>query len=1087
MSYDVNRRTGNSGSDSQNPDYQSKHVGYVPVVNASGVRTNANLILDDIVSYENQLTNGVEYEYTVVANSGQSTNGEKGGQIVTNAKGTARATAQIRNRGDSLQFNASDLEIYPYAQSIKPSTAPGALLVTWKKQPGVTYELTYKYKRPDALDPTSGAFKYASDDYTLTNGGSENLFQTSALDPYGYWQVPDLRIGPADPWDKVEIRAIFKTNYYLPSAIVEKAVPEPTNIVASYDASQAAFAGRFVDKADSISNIKDNYIELTWKALSDVAAEAPYAVWKVEANGNTPASALITDWKKLEETPVEFYEDNAGTSVKKLRIQDKDIVQGHYYKYLLIVTGQNKGQGAVNVTNRSLDPPVAGAPIEVGYSAIQSDPDIFRTSSSTGNNDITFVPTSDGTGVIVKWLTLYDKAKLSELNYSGDLNVYYEVYQAKLTNGSNPGVNDIFLANRTKDNITVTPEWKLIATIDPKLPANVEKNDPSPVNPVGRSLRATWTDPNQSGSGGVINPDETKLFRILALDTGLTPRQYYAYKIQAYMKTTVAHPDGIQDTDNMYKIYAQPVIRILDQAPFVQFADLTIETFTEAYMKGTSDGIPVLNNTSITNVPGYGDVKNYTVTSYAQETINRDWVNPPAGNSTITSAPRGIYVFPGEVVEAILPAGSTDPADTNRDGTIDAVESATYNGAIFLPNTTKVRWTGAGYYSSGGIPMIVNSRGFIGDINGTTNYIQLYRRRANQGTEDVFKPLFKIPATGPEITAGNTVDARGNAISGYEYEDIGQHVAFEKAPEGGVDTNVVYQYKAVLVVNGKEYPNRDAWNISTVRWGTGEAGTAPGWPRPLNVEGSFNWGKHSVHIRSVKPTTDAEIYAADPVASERKIFFSFGSVRYMGSRDIEFIIKDNNPYVGGASAGGFGSAETPMKFSLGRNKNTAGKLMRAMQENYYFDSGNDFSTYTNPTFKYDPLAAANKRLIITGIVGGIGDESRTIGSGTYAGNFTKQYPGGGDTMGDYKAWVIMRYKDSNNQYVQIRYRDDTGADVGTATHTDRDLSLANSAAVLRNGTNTSLLERDGWILGRDAAGDWVATSGLQYKEPVYRN
>jgi hypothetical protein len=62
-SYMVYRRTYRDETDTQQADYQNQYLG-----------DTTNGCYNNVVSFKNQLQDGLEYEYTIIANSGQSTN-----------------------------------------------------------------------------------------------------------------------------------------------------------------------------------------------------------------------------------------------------------------------------------------------------------------------------------------------------------------------------------------------------------------------------------------------------------------------------------------------------------------------------------------------------------------------------------------------------------------------------------------------------------------------------------------------------------------------------------------------------------------------------------------------------------------------------------------------------------------------------------------------------------------------------------------------------------------------------------------------------------------------------------------------------
>jgi len=414
-SYDVYRRTYRDEEESVN--YEDKFLANIPV--------GGNLFYNDIVSYTNQLRDGWEYEYTIVANSGQSTNGRaiSHDDVVLNASARSnRVTAAIPARGTKLANPVLTLESYTGLQY----NDAGMLVASWPKAPGAVYELTFEYKGNDDVGSATSSITYKDD----SNTNPVNF----ALDPLGYYQFPYAFISSSESsFGKVEIRATFGTDYYLPSDIVEKAPDAtPTRPSGPAYSVDAGFDAAFVRTGEGVANYSVGYVDLTWNTITGVAAATGYKVYKAELDN---FGAVISSWTPVAGTPTSYF---SGTTSKQ-RLKDPTVAAdtGKIYGYILAVTGKNNGISLQTMKT-----------VTIGYHSSVGNAENYANSSATDN--IVFTE---------QYTTLsHETISGIEVAWPAEFGIEYTLYRAEVT------VNDIFLNDTSSDNIQTVGTWTKLGT-----------------------------------------------------------------------------------------------------------------------------------------------------------------------------------------------------------------------------------------------------------------------------------------------------------------------------------------------------------------------------------------------------------------------------------------------------------------------------------------------------------------------------------------------------------------------------------------------------------------------------------------------
>ncbi len=139
-SYDVYRRISQDASGDTIADYTAKFMANIAL---ESISAGTSLGYVDTVSFSNQLKDGVTYEYTVVANSGNSTSGRAVSKdyFVQNGSSTVTVTAKVPAQGTRIAKPAFELNpIIGYN-----SNAYEYLQVLFNAIPGIDYKVSYSY------------------------------------------------------------------------------------------------------------------------------------------------------------------------------------------------------------------------------------------------------------------------------------------------------------------------------------------------------------------------------------------------------------------------------------------------------------------------------------------------------------------------------------------------------------------------------------------------------------------------------------------------------------------------------------------------------------------------------------------------------------------------------------------------------------------------------------------------------------------------------------------------------------------------------------------------------------------------------
>jgi len=377
-SYDVYRRADVGGN---SPNYSSDHLGTVTA--------GENPSYPDIVGFDNQLQNNGWYIYTIVANSGQSTNKRtisENDVVLNSSARSPRVQAKVPARGSTLDTPDVTLEYYANINNTE-----GTFLATWTNVPGIVYNVNYAYT---AYPGMTGSIAYT----TATSGSTG---AASLLYPIGYYRFP--RLGSGSELARIEVQATFSTDYYLPSATATPAIPSSVpSLVPVYNANLNFNASVVQDRNESIQTYGP-YVVATWDKQVDAAS---YTLYKAEVSST---NAALTNWAPVSITPEDFMYSNK----EMLRIIDTTVEIGKRYGYLLVATGTNNGQT------------VSGNPqyLTIVYHGTVNEIETFRRKAVP---DFAFTALVDGNGVIagiqVGWDAIDD-----------DLDVVYNLYRAPVT------------------------------------------------------------------------------------------------------------------------------------------------------------------------------------------------------------------------------------------------------------------------------------------------------------------------------------------------------------------------------------------------------------------------------------------------------------------------------------------------------------------------------------------------------------------------------------------------------------------------------------------------------------------------------
>ena len=343
--YDVYRR------DAKNKVSVTEKINKAPVT---------TLYYIDWVGWDNQLENGVEYEYTVVALS-EKTNYDTGGQggadmIVQNAASKVKAKAKIPA---SLTVALADTDV-------TLTTSGDFLIVSFPNAANLKYTVGYTFGQTE----------------TIVREFAES---TDAL---GTWYYPRrvAKFPILGGKNAVTVNAGFGTDYYTDTASVFKVTDELT-------AAQAELETPWLS-----ADRKEGRVKLSWK---DVAGATSYVVYKAEISRKTegydnPNASLpfdydyyydddndpltpdvkgtatspgtvgitvISDWSTVDITK----KDLAGTSWTAYDPLTKDT---GYYIYAIVAKGTNASSKAAFATAKEYEiPAITGFEIHDGKDA----------------------------------------------------------------------------------------------------------------------------------------------------------------------------------------------------------------------------------------------------------------------------------------------------------------------------------------------------------------------------------------------------------------------------------------------------------------------------------------------------------------------------------------------------------------------------------------------------------------------------------------------------------------------------------------------------------------------------------------------
>jgi len=405
---------------------------------STAIAAGGNLEVKDIVDFTNQLIDKATYEYTVIANSGQSTSGRAIGDLIISedliwsTSATAKATAKIPAQGTAVK-KPGNAKAAIFDSNLLPSAANARLQLVWDQEPGATYEIIYTYNGEDEIRAVTT--NYIS---TTTNTG---LFA-----PLGHYEMPYLKSGNTiEAVGNLKIRAKFANNYYLPSEYDEPAITAPASLFKpAYTATGNAFSATAqTGYYDSVGNYSAQiYTNITWTVLADAKADG-YALWRAET---TSGGTVIGSWVEVTAAVTDYYD----STTPKKRVKDTDVVAGKYYKYALVITGINDGIASA----------VSGTITFANHSSV-GDPEAFRllsvgalTTTSQYNTD------GDIIGIEISWAAIN----------SDDLDVVYTISRAQIT-AIDPTLNG---ANGTTPaNIKTVGAWTELA--DVKNPENFKR------------------------------------------------------------------------------------------------------------------------------------------------------------------------------------------------------------------------------------------------------------------------------------------------------------------------------------------------------------------------------------------------------------------------------------------------------------------------------------------------------------------------------------------------------------------------------------------------------------------------------------
>ncbi len=363
-SYDVYRRDSATG----------QIVTLAKLDGATTFYSSDNPYYVDYVGFYNQLVHGRGYQYTVVAHSGQSTNGLYDNQtrvedLVFNSQTSVNAAANIPNRDTYLLKGPNNIKV-------ERMPLEDTLIVTWKAEINMSYDVAYTY----AGDLGSGA----TGDYSVWRGSAHNGIDGAI----GFAIFP--LIGGANT---VTVYPSFSGGhgYY----------PEKETFIVTEDfvkmelSAPGSFTSAYVDDVKS-------YVSLTWY---DVYEATSYNIYKAEVSDVTTSVAnvkttTISDWTAVQTSTPEM---RLSGGIKKWYAKEENFDPTKNYAYMII---------AQNSTAKSI-------PATTGLAAKTYTPGngtftapVVAASFSTAGSDV------------------YINLSWAEVKDSNGVETTYEVYRA---------------------------------------------------------------------------------------------------------------------------------------------------------------------------------------------------------------------------------------------------------------------------------------------------------------------------------------------------------------------------------------------------------------------------------------------------------------------------------------------------------------------------------------------------------------------------------------------------------------------------------------------------------------------------------
>jgi hypothetical protein len=268
--------------------------------------TEVDLYYLDAVSFDNQLVDGVDYTYTVVANSGQSTSGRAtvGETVIFDGAASARVTATIPKRDEKVTELTAET-IAAITPEVVQDDGAETLLVTWPQDnPALTYKVEYSLGKTNP--------------FTIVSGASNNPYD---LFEQAYYKTP--LFGGANT---LTITVLFngETVYYKPTTVTKE--------LAAYTLSTIAKPTNF-----SVTRNDDNTTaKVAWTAVAPAVKASDYKLFRAEIEGTLPDNeddpldpvTIVGDWTAV---PLTAAQQN-GLSIE---VQDTGLGLDKQYAYVL--------------------------------------------------------------------------------------------------------------------------------------------------------------------------------------------------------------------------------------------------------------------------------------------------------------------------------------------------------------------------------------------------------------------------------------------------------------------------------------------------------------------------------------------------------------------------------------------------------------------------------------------------------------------------------------------------------------------------------------------------------------------------------